>query len=65
MGTSRNSGGQTGGHVLKFLKNKKIHTFSKNLSLCSLKLLVMILFKVISCYHLPEVVNFILYGKYC
>ena len=24
-GTSRNSGGQTGSHVLKFLKNKKIH----------------------------------------
>ena len=29
MGTSRDLGVQTGGHVLKFWKNKKIHIFQK------------------------------------
>ena len=53
MGTSRDLGGQTRGHVLKFWKNKNIF---QNSSFCSLKLLVMILIKGISCYHLPEVV---------
>ena len=50
MGTSRDLGGQ----VLKCWKNKK-YTFPKNLSFCSLKLLVMILFEGISCYHLTDV----------
>ena len=54
MGTSQDLRGQTGGHVLKFWKKKKC-TFSKNPSFCSLKLLVMILSKIIRCYHLPDV----------
>ena len=29
VGTTRDSGGQTGGYVLKFLKNKKMHVFQK------------------------------------
>ena len=50
METSRDLGGQ----VLKFWKNKK-YTFPKNSSFCCLKLPAMILFKGISCYHLPDV----------
>ena len=55
MGTNRDLGGQTGGHILKFFKNEK-YTFSSNSSVCSLKQLVRILFKGIICYHLLEVV---------
>ena len=52
----RDLGVQTGGHVLKFWKNKEIHIFQKLIILLS-KLLVMILLRGISCYHLPEVVT--------
>ena len=54
MGTSRNSGVKQGDMFQNFWKVKK-YTFSKNSSFCSLKLLVIILFKIISCYHLPGV----------
>ena len=56
MGTSRDLGIQTGSHVLNFGRIKK-YTLSKNSSFCSLKLLVMILLRGISCYHLPEVLT--------
>ena len=35
MGTSRSSGGQTGGHVLKVLENKKNTLFQKLIILLS------------------------------
>ena len=54
MGTSQDLGGQTGGHILKFWKNKRI-PISQNSSFCSLKLLVIIFCsKGIICYRLPE-----------
>ena len=55
MGAGRDSRSQSGGHILIFWKIKA-YTFSKISSFCSLKLPVIILFKGISCYHLPEAV---------